>query len=211
MPDISGIHPNLNTDLMPPSGLNLHSEDITNLMHQSLTPNESENEQQPQQMDPTESSIDVPGAEGQNKYVPRLQTSPPIGNGGFVSIIAAGVNSNGSDRMDRCIIGNGERGISGRTSVSSDYGRDHPPPSVHHPHHLQHHTMTYHNMFTSSREPGTLWRCRSCGKEVSNRWHHFHSHTAQRSMCPYCPATYSRIDTLRSHLKIKHKEHLHKH
>lgn len=67
------------------------------------------------------------------------------------------------------------------------------------------HQLTYHNMFTPSQEPGTLWRCRSCGKEVTNRWHHFHSHTAQRSMCPYCPATYSRIDTLRSHLKQKHK------
>lgn len=74
-----------------------------------------------------------------------------------------------------------------------------------------HHQMSYHNMFTPSQEPGTLWRCRSCGKEVTNRWHHFHSHTAQRSMCPYCPATYSRIDTLRSHLKQKHKnEHAHK-
>lgn len=69
----------------------------------------------------------------------------------------------------------------------------------------QNHQMTYHNMFTPSQEPGTLWRCRRCGKEVTNRWHHFHSHTAQRSMCPYCPATYSRIDTLRSHLKQKHK------
>lgn len=79
-------------------------------------------------------------------------------------------------------------------------------------HKLQgHHQMSYHNMFTPSQEPGTLWRCRSCGKEVTNRWHHFHSHTAQRSMCPYCPATYSRIDTLRSHLKQKHKnEHAHK-
>lgn len=71
------------------------------------------------------------------------------------------------------------------------------------------HQLTYHNMFTPSQEPGTLWRCRSCGKEVTNRWHHFHSHTAQRSMCPYCPATYSRIDTLRSHLKQKHKNEPH--
>jgi hypothetical protein len=69
------------------------------------------------------------------------------------------------------------------------------------------HQMTYHNMFTPSQEPGTLWQCRRCGKEVTNRWHHFHSHTAQRSMCPFCPATYSRIDTLRSHLKQKHKNH----
>ncbi|XP_037954662.1 sex determination protein fruitless-like [Teleopsis dalmanni] len=71
-----------------------------------------------------------------------------------------------------------------------------------------HHQMSYHNMFTQSREPGTMWRCRSCGKEVTNRWHHFHSHTAQRSMCPYCPATYSRIDTLRSHLRVKHPDRL---
>lgn len=77
-------------------------------------------------------------------------------------------------------------------------------------HQQHHHQMSYHNMFTPSRDPGTLWRCRSCGKEVTNRWHHFHSHTAQRSMCPLCPATYSRIDTLRSHLKIKHKDHYNK-
>ncbi|CAD6993277.1 unnamed protein product [Ceratitis capitata] len=74
--------------------------------------------------------------------------------------------------------------------------------------HNSHHQMSYHNMFTQSREPGTMWRCRSCGKEVTNRWHHFHSHTAQRSLCPYCPATYSRIDTLRSHLRVKHPERL---
>ncbi|KAG5672868.1 hypothetical protein PVAND_002956 [Polypedilum vanderplanki] len=74
-----------------------------------------------------------------------------------------------------------------------------------------HQPMSYHNMFIPSSEPGTLWKCRSCGKEVTNRWHHFHSHTAQRSLCPYCPATYSRIDTLRSHLKQKHRnEHHHK-
>ena len=71
-----------------------------------------------------------------------------------------------------------------------------------------HPQMSYHNMFTPSSEPGSLWRCRSCGKEVTNRWHHFHSHTAQRSLCPYCPATYSRIDTLRSHLKQKHRHEI---
>ncbi|XP_063707470.1 sex determination protein fruitless isoform X4 [Culicoides brevitarsis] len=78
-------------------------------------------------------------------------------------------------------------------------------------HHSPHHTMPYHSMFTPSRDPGTMWRCRSCGKEVTNRWHHYHSHTAQRSLCPYCPATYSRIDTLRSHLRSKHGDKLMKH
>lgn len=78
-----------------------------------------------------------------------------------------------------------------------------------HQHHHHHHQMSYHNMFSPTRElAGTMWRCRTCGKEVTNRWHHFHSHTAQRSVCPYCPATYSRIDTLRSHLRVKHPERL---
>lgn len=79
--------------------------------------------------------------------------------------------------------------------------------AAHHHHH--HHQMSYHNMFSPTRElAGTMWRCRTCGKEVTNRWHHFHSHTAQRSVCPYCPATYSRIDTLRSHLRVKHPDRL---
>ncbi|XP_045514419.1 sex determination protein fruitless-like isoform X3 [Pieris brassicae] len=70
---------------------------------------------------------------------------------------------------------------------------------------------SYHSMFVAATESTALWRCKSCGKEVSNRWHHFHSHTAQRSLCPYCPATYSRIDTLRSHLRLKHAALLLKH
>ncbi|XP_028033350.1 sex determination protein fruitless-like isoform X5 [Bombyx mandarina] len=70
---------------------------------------------------------------------------------------------------------------------------------------------SYHSMFVAAAESTALWRCKSCGKEVSNRWHHFHSHTAQRSLCPYCPATYSRIDTLRSHLRLKHSSLLLKH
>ncbi|XP_068625988.1 protein bric-a-brac 2 isoform X3 [Battus philenor] len=70
---------------------------------------------------------------------------------------------------------------------------------------------SYHSMFVAAAESTALWRCKSCGKEVSNRWHHFHSHTAQRSICPYCPATYSRIDTLRAHLRLKHAALLLKH
>lgn len=64
--------------------------------------------------------------------------------------------------------------------------------------------MTYNEMFVPSTTNILLWRCKACGKEVTNRWHHYHSHTPQRSFCPYCPATYSRIDTLRSHMRSKH-------
>ncbi|XP_078041769.1 uncharacterized protein LOC144472486 isoform X2 [Augochlora pura] len=66
--------------------------------------------------------------------------------------------------------------------------------------------LSYHEMFAVSLGSPALWRCRACGKQVTNRWHHFHIHTAQRSLCPYCPATYSRIDTLRSHIRAKHRE-----
>ncbi|KAK9878857.1 hypothetical protein WA026_003691 [Henosepilachna vigintioctopunctata] len=65
-------------------------------------------------------------------------------------------------------------------------------------------TLTYNEMFTPSHSNMMLWKCKNCSKEVTNRWHHYHSHTPQRSACPYCPASYSRIDTLRSHMKIKH-------
>ncbi|XP_049821319.1 sex determination protein fruitless isoform X4 [Aethina tumida] len=64
--------------------------------------------------------------------------------------------------------------------------------------------LSYIEMFKPSPTNILLWRCKACSKEVSNRWHHFHSHTPQRSLCPYCPATYSRIDTLRSHMRSKH-------
>lgn len=66
--------------------------------------------------------------------------------------------------------------------------------------------LSYHEMFAVSMASPALWRCRACGKQVTNRWHHFHIHNRHRSLCPYCPATYSRIDTLRTHIKTKHGE-----
>ncbi|XP_017781040.1 PREDICTED: sex determination protein fruitless isoform X5 [Nicrophorus vespilloides] len=64
--------------------------------------------------------------------------------------------------------------------------------------------LSYTDMFEPSATTALMWKCRACSKEVTNRWHHYHSHTPQRAICPYCPATYSRIDTLRSHLRAKH-------
>ncbi|KAI4457391.1 btb domain transcription factor [Holotrichia oblita] len=64
---------------------------------------------------------------------------------------------------------------------------------------------SYNDMFEVSTINSLLYRCKTCSKEVTNRWHHYHSHTPQRSFCPYCPATYSRIDTLRSHMRTKHQ------
>jgi hypothetical protein len=66
--------------------------------------------------------------------------------------------------------------------------------------------ISYQEMFEPSISNPVLWKCRSCGKQVSNRWHHYHSHTSQRSLCPYCTASYSRIDTLRNHIRGKHRD-----
>lgn len=68
--------------------------------------------------------------------------------------------------------------------------------------------VPYTEMFEVSSASSLLWKCKSCSKEVTNRWHHFHSHATLRSRCPYCPASYSRIDTLRTHLRCKHSEEL---
>ncbi|CAO1424419.1 unnamed protein product [Diamesa serratosioi] len=186
----------------------LNPEEMSNLFaaQHALQSNESsENEQQLSQIDHPDN---VDGAEGQFNYHQRIPPiSPPIvGNGGLVNIIASGVNNIGNDRMS---CGARER-IRGSIDYERNRGAANTSPAQMHHNQLHHHQMSYHNMFTPSRDPGTLWRCRSCGKEVTNRWHHFHSHTAQRSMCPLCPATYSRIDTLRSHLKVKHKDHYNK-
>lgn len=67
------------------------------------------------------------------------------------------------------------------------------------------HRFSYAEMFQASTNNLLRWKCKACSKEVTNKWHHFYSHTTQRSFCPYCPATYSRIDTLRTHLKSKHQ------
>ncbi|PSN55604.1 hypothetical protein C0J52_04071 [Blattella germanica] len=67
-------------------------------------------------------------------------------------------------------------------------------------------SVSYREMFESTIDNPFLWKCRMCGKHVSNRWHHFHSHNLQRSLCPYCTASYSRVDTLRNHLRLKHSD-----
>uniref|UniRef100_A0A0C9R3E5 Fru_4 protein n=1 Tax=Fopius arisanus TaxID=64838 RepID=A0A0C9R3E5_9HYME len=67
---------------------------------------------------------------------------------------------------------------------------------------------TYNEMFLQSIARPTVWRCRACGKHVTNRWHHFQVHTGQRFPCPYCTANYSRIDTVRGHVRTKHRDML---
>ncbi|XP_066998967.1 protein abrupt isoform X8 [Anabrus simplex] len=69
-------------------------------------------------------------------------------------------------------------------------------------------TLSYAEMFGQNPDNPFLWKCRACGKEVTNRWHHYHSHTEDRSQCPYCPASYSRSDTLKGHIRLKHQDRI---
>lgn len=48
------------------------------------------------------------------------------------------------------------------------------------------------------------WRCRQCGKEVSNPWHHSHTHRQERFYCPQCGNSYNRIDSLKAHYRSAH-------
>ncbi|XP_065338490.1 sex determination protein fruitless-like isoform X11 [Cloeon dipterum] len=61
---------------------------------------------------------------------------------------------------------------------------------------------SYHSLFEEGAGP--QFRCRLCGKQVTNKWHHFHSHQPVRSVCPICKASYSRRDTLKAHIRAKH-------
>ncbi|XP_055678660.1 sex determination protein fruitless isoform X3 [Lutzomyia longipalpis] len=193
-PDM-GHHPGLPPELLPPTSMSLHPEDMTSLLPaHGLQGDPSENDSPHPQMDHSD-NIDGPG--GQRPHPP-LPPPPHLHHHGQHS----------SGEMDHPL-------VPGGSVRCGDGGPSRRSPTVavvaaalqHHQHHQ--HQMSYHNMFSPTRElAGTMWRCRTCGKEVTNRWHHFHSHTAQRSMCPYCPATYSRIDTLRSHLRVKHPDRL---
>ncbi|KAL9892201.1 sex determination protein fruitless isoform 6-T9 [Glossina fuscipes fuscipes] len=214
-------HVSLPPDYLPTGGLKLHPEDMSSLLssHHALQVTDTREDHNDAKQLPLDQTDNIDGLEGRHHLSTPLSTAsstplstspPPPSHHAFGMHLSAALKN--EYRLDYI-----------RSSSNGGHHHHH-----HHHHHgirghhnlnqspaigttmrdNSHHQMSYHNMFTPSRDPGTMWRCRSCGKEVTNRWHHFHSHTAQRSLCPYCPATYSRIDTLRSHLRVKHPEHL---
>lgn len=69
-------------------------------------------------------------------------------------------------------------------------------------------TSSYKDMFERV-PPQTVqdrekWRCRQCSKEVSNPWHHSHTHRQERFYCPQCGNSYNRIDSLKAHYRSAH-------
>ncbi|XP_017846917.1 sex determination protein fruitless isoform X4 [Drosophila busckii] len=206
-------HVALPPEYLPSSAaLKMHAEDMSTLLSQhalqAADAREEHNDAKQLPLDPTD-NIDGIGARHLSTPLSTSSSaSPPPPFGMHLSAAL----KNEYHPMHYIRAGNGlgtppTHGYNPQSAAAALGGGASTPTG---PGHNSHHTMSYHNMFTPSRDPGTMWRCRSCGKEVTNRWHHFHSHTAQRSMCPYCPATYSRIDTLRSHLRVKHPDRLHK-
>lgn len=52
----------------------------------------------------------------------------------------------------------------------------------------------------------TLYRCVSCHKTVSNRWHHANIHRPQSHECPVCGQKFTRRDNMKAHCKVKHAD-----
>ncbi|XP_030369364.1 sex determination protein fruitless isoform X5 [Scaptodrosophila lebanonensis] len=200
------------------AALKLHAEDMSTLLSQhALQGADTREEHNDAKQMPLDQTDNIDGAAIRHHLSTPLSTSSSASPPPFGMHLSAALKNEYHATIDymRSAAGNGHgAGPVGAppthgynpTQGGGGGGGGSTPTGA--PGHNSHHTMSYHNMFTPSRDPGTMWRCRSCGKEVTNRWHHFHSHTAQRSMCPYCPATYSRIDTLRSHLRVKHPDRL---
>ncbi|KRG01010.1 sex determination protein fruitless isoform X5 [Drosophila mojavensis] len=208
-------HVGLPPEYLPSAALKMH-EDMSTLLTQQLQAADAREEHNDAKQMPLDQTDNIDGLAARHHLSTPLSTSssaspppPPFG-----MQLSAALKSEYHHPLHYIRAAGNGHNTAGGTPPAHGYnagqaaalgGGSTTPTSTGH---NSHHTMSYHNMFTPSRDPGTMWRCRSCGKEVTNRWHHFHSHTAQRSMCPYCPATYSRIDTLRSHLRVKHPDRL---
>ena len=52
----------------------------------------------------------------------------------------------------------------------------------------------------------TQYRCVSCHKTVSNRWHHANIHRPQSHECPVCGQKFTRRDNMKAHCKVKHAD-----
>ncbi|XP_053946706.1 sex determination protein fruitless isoform X4 [Anastrepha ludens] len=218
-------HVPLPTEYLPPGALKLHPEEMSQLLSTHGLQQDGREDQNDGKQLPLDQSDNIDGQVGRHHLsgTPLSTTSscspppPPPPPHAFTMHLSAALK-NEYHPLDYIRAGGGSGGGNHNTNggqASHLYNQSANQGGLGNGQggnsaivHNSHHQMSYHNMFTQSREPGTMWRCRSCGKEVTNRWHHFHSHTAQRSLCPYCPATYSRIDTLRSHLRVKHPERL---
>ncbi|XP_067619115.1 sex determination protein fruitless isoform X1 [Eurosta solidaginis] len=69
------------------------------------------------------------------------------------------------------------------------------------------HNIDYSTLFVQlSGTLPTLYRCVSCNKIVSNRWHHANIHRPQSHECPVCGQKFTRRDNMKAHCKIKHAD-----
>lgn len=69
------------------------------------------------------------------------------------------------------------------------------------------HNIDYSALFVQlSGTLPTLYRCVSCNKIVSNRWHHANIHRPQSHECPVCGQKFTRRDNMKAHCKIKHAD-----
>ncbi|XP_055678659.1 sex determination protein fruitless isoform X2 [Lutzomyia longipalpis] len=200
-PDM-GHHPGLPPELLPPTSMSLHPEDMTSLLPaHGLQGDPSENDSPHPQMDHSD-NIDggrnilqpLMASRGpRNIHPPPPQrTMPghqaaPGHQGHRISVQqshpAEGYAENG---------GSGQQ-VGGSAGASAATRRDH--------------NIDYSTLFVQlSGTFPTLYRCVSCHKTVSNRWHHANIHRPQSHECPVCGQKFTRRDNMKAHCKIKHAE-----
>ncbi|XP_037910241.1 sex determination protein fruitless isoform X8 [Hermetia illucens] len=181
--DAQQHHSSLPPELLPPGSMKLHPEDMSSILSShGLSSNDTrdDNSDSKQQLQLDQSdNIDAPG----------------------------GTSSAGSMTMP----GSPQQHMSQQHHQSQQQ-------SHHSPHHSSSNTSTSsvnrrdHNIDYSTlfvQLPGhlpTLYRCVSCNKIVSNRWHHANIHRPQSHECPVCGQKFTRRDNMKAHCKIKHAD-----
>lgn len=90
-------------------------------------------------------------------------------------------------------LGNNDLDMNGQTNGSASTRRDH--------------NIDYSALFVQLTGTfPTLYRCVSCHKTVSNRWHHANIHRPQSHECPICGQKFTRRDNMKAHCKVKHAD-----
>ncbi|XP_055699932.1 sex determination protein fruitless isoform X2 [Phlebotomus papatasi] len=201
LPDM-GHHPGLPPELLPPTSMSLHPEDMTSLLPaHGLQVETSENDSQHPQMD---HSDNIDG--GRNILQPLMVASrghhnihPPPPPGPTHQVTSAGHQGHlVSQHHSHPAEGHGENGGGGHP-VGSVVGASVPT--------RRDHNIDYSTLFVQlSGTFPTLYRCVSCHKTVSNRWHHANIHRPQSHECPVCGQKFTRRDNMKAHCKIKHAE-----
>lgn len=109
-------------------------------------------------------------------------------------------NHNTNSSSNNSVIGGGGGGGSGGEGGSGGPNTNNSNSAA-----RRDHNIDYSSLFVQlTGHFPTLYRCVSCHKTVSNRWHHANIHRPQSHECPVCGQKFTRRDNMKAHCKVKH-------